>query len=253
MTNQAITFLFLCTSEPLREHFLQGSQRDLAVEWGQMSKAEPLADEELVARSRAASDPSSKRRLIGELFGRHQKRVALWCYRFTGDREAGADLAQDVFLKVYRKLDSFRSDSKFTTWLYSITRYHCLNYLQSARQRPMEQAAECLEIEDSSGQALLRAVEDESSIRFIQEMMDKELTSTEKTVMVLHYGEEMPLAGLTRMLQLDNPSGAKAYIVSAKRKLARALKRHQAKQGRLRKASASTGVGASPQRSGSDV
>ena len=117
----------------------------------------------------------------------------------------------------------------------------------------MEQVAEYLEIEDESGQALLRAVENESSIRFIQEMMDKELTTTEKTVMVLHYGEEMRLAGLTRMLQLDNPSGAKAYIVSAKRKLARALKRHQAKQERLRKASASKGVGASPQRSGSDV
>lgn len=216
-----------------------------------MTQAEPLADEVLVARSKAESDQSGKRRLVGELFSRHQKKVALWCYRFTGDREVGADLAQEVFLKVYRNLDSYRSQSKFTTWLYSVTRNHCLNYLKSVRRRRLEQDAESLEIEDESGQALLRAVENESSIRFVDELMDRELSATEKTVMVLHFGQELPLAELTRLLKLENRSGAKAYIVSAKRKLARALQRHQAKQERLRQ-SASSPTDGLPQRNGSD-
>ena len=41
----------------------------------------------------------------------------------------------------------------------------------------------------------------------------------------LHYGEELPLNTITRLLGLDNASGAKAYIVSAKRKLARLVQR----------------------------
>ena len=46
-------------------------------------------------------------------------------------------------------------------------------------------------------------------------------------------GDELPLDAVTRTLGLDNASGAKAYVVSAKRKLARAVKRIAARGGRL--------------------
>jgi hypothetical protein len=45
----------------------------------------------------------------------------------------------------------------------------------------------------------------------------------EARVMTLHYAEELPLDAVTQLLNLDNASGAKAYIVSAKRKLAQAV------------------------------
>ena len=59
------------------------------------------------------------------------------------------------------------------------------------------------------------------------------LDATERAVFVLHYGDELPLDAVTRTLGLDNASGAKAYVVSAKRKLARAVKRIAARGGRL--------------------
>lgn len=65
-----------------------------------------LSDEELVARYRAEGGP-----WIDELFGRYHRRVAMWCYRFTGDRDSAADLAQDVFLRAYRSLEGFRGNS----------------------------------------------------------------------------------------------------------------------------------------------
>jgi hypothetical protein len=49
----------------------------------------------------------------------------------------------------------------------------------------------------------------------------------------LHYGEDVPLDALTRMLRLENASGAKAYIVSAKRKLGRAVERMLARGEKL--------------------
>jgi hypothetical protein len=52
-------------------------------------------------------------------------------------------------------------------------------------------------------------------------VLNSALDDTEKIVFTLHYGDEMPLDSITRMLGLENASGAKAYIVSAKRKLAR--------------------------------
>ena len=53
-------------------------------------------------------------------------------------------------------------------------------------------------------------------------------------VMTLHYAEEVPLNAVTRLLNLENSSGAKAYIVSAKRKLSRAIERWKAREQRTR-------------------
>src|SRR5215831_19245713 len=109
-----------------------------------VSQVEPLSDEELVARYRAASGSPPADRWLNELFQRHHGRVALWCLRLTGNREAAADLAQDVFLKAFRNLDSYRGDSKFSTWLYSITRNHCFNEIKSRATSPPETAEPAL-------------------------------------------------------------------------------------------------------------
>ncbi len=50
------------------------------------------------------------------------------------------------------------------------------------------------------------------------------LNQTEAKVMMMHYGEELPLSTVSRVLGLTNKSGAKAYIVSAKRKLHEAMR-----------------------------
>jgi RNA polymerase sigma-70 factor, ECF subfamily len=59
----------------------------------------------------------------------------------------------------------------------------------------------------------------------LREFLSATLDPLERNVFVLHYGEEMPIDAITRLLRLDNPSGAKAYIVSARRKLAKAAQR----------------------------
>jgi tRNA A37 threonylcarbamoyladenosine dehydratase len=56
--------------------------------------------------------------------------------------------------------------------------------------------------------------------RFIVDTLD----STEAKVMMLHYGQELPLNTVSRMLGLTNKSGAKAYVVSARRKLDAAVR-----------------------------
>ena|SRR5712691_3525504 len=55
----------------------------------------------------------------------------------------------------------------------------------------------------------------------VREFLTVTLDPLEHKVFILHYGEEMPLDAITRLLTLHNPSGAKAYIVSAKRKIAK--------------------------------
>src|SRR5438309_10429519 len=97
---------------------------------------EPVSDEELVAKYRAGAGRREADSLWNELFRRYHGRVALWCLRLTGDRDSAADLAQEVFLKAFRYLDSYRGDSKFSTWLYSITRNHCFTEIKSRASAP---------------------------------------------------------------------------------------------------------------------
>jgi hypothetical protein len=64
------------------------------------------------------------------------------------------------------------------------------------------------------------------------------LDKTEARVMMLHYGQEMPLNAVSRMLGLTNKSGAKAYIVSARRKLAAAKLRDTLSRDTMRRSAA---------------
>jgi RNA polymerase sigma factor (sigma-70 family) len=189
-----------------------------------------LSDEDLVAEYRNAP-LEGRTALANDLFARYYERVARWCYRFTGERESAADLAQDVFLKAHRHLDSFQGTARFATWLYSIARNESINRMK--RQPPSSDGEEALlDLPD-----LQPGPEDiaahKSRGRRVHEFLIATLDEIERTVFTLHFSDDMRLDAITRLLHLDNPSGAKAYIVSAKRKIARAVERLSVRGERL--------------------
>jgi len=191
---------------------------------------ESLSDEELIARYRLAPASIGSRPLLEELFRRHQTRVVALCYRLTGDRTQAADLAQDVFAKAYTGLDTFRSDAKFTTWLYVIARNRWRDTLRARQARPREVPEDAMvDVELTERNEALAALDARYARTLIRTIMDDALDETERHVMTLHYGHDMRLDAITAALGLTNASGAKAYIVSARRKLNAAVKRWNAK------------------------
>ena len=188
-----------------------------------------LSDEELVAQYMLAPASDRSRQLLDELFLRHRARVIAWCYRLTGDRALAPDLAQDVFVRAYSSLDRFRRDSKFTTWLYAIAHNRCRDEQRARAARPREAPEDALVDEPSDRNDALAALDARDARTIVRTMMDEVLDETEKRVMTLHYGHDMRLDAITTALGLTNTSGAKAYIVSAKRKLNAAVKRWKMK------------------------
>jgi RNA polymerase sigma-70 factor (ECF subfamily) len=184
-----------------------------------------LSDEELIGEIRSRSG-AARDAVVNELFGRHYERVGRWCFRFANDREAAADLVQEVFLKAHRHLDSFKGTSRFTTWLYTIVRNESLNRLQ--RSGPATEADDVLENLAAIEPGPEELAERRSVAERLRDFLTETLDQVERTVFTLHYGEDMPLDAITRLLRLQNASGAKAYIVSAKRKLARAARQLRA-------------------------
>ena len=89
-------------------------------------------DEDLVRRFRAG-EPDA----FTEIVRRHQQRVYSLCLRMLGEADAAADVAQDTFLTVLRKLESFRGDAAFTTWLHRVAVNACYDELRRKRRRPI--------------------------------------------------------------------------------------------------------------------
>ncbi len=62
-----------------------------------------------------------------ELVLLYDKQIYNYCFRMTNNAEDAEDLAQEVFIKVYRSLGSFKSESKFSTWIYRIAHNTCID------------------------------------------------------------------------------------------------------------------------------
>jgi len=189
---------------------------------------EVLSDEELIARYRLAPTSEHSRQVIDELFRRHRSRVIAWCHRLTGNRDLAPDLAQDVFIKAYSSLHTFRRDSRFTTWLYVIARNRCHDEAR-ARSAARREAPDGFDPVAAELNAALASLDARDARTTVQRLMKEVLNETEQRVMTLHYGLEMELDAITASLGLTNASGAKAFIVSAKRKLNVAVQRWKTK------------------------
>lgn len=172
-----------------------------------------LTDEDLILRHRA--DPTG--RWVDQLFARYTRRVAAWCLRFSGDVEGAKDLGQEVFLRALENLDGFRSDAKFSTWLYVIARNHCFNHLRTRKSSPELLGEEILEAMPARPECTR-----ESDVALLRRMVAENLDEVERQVFQLHYAEELPLETVDRVLDLRNASGARAFLVSARRKLVKA-------------------------------
>ena len=129
-------------------------------------------------------------------------------------------------MKAWRHRESFRGDSRLSTWLFAIARNHCFTEARKQGRRPVQIDADIRDCLPDRGRhdALLDLERRELSSRMLG-LMRRTLEPMEVRVMTLHYGYDVPLASITRQLELTNPSGAKAYIVNARRKLHGAARR----------------------------
>ena len=89
------------------------------------------SDEVLVATFVATQQASA----FAELYRRYQTKVNQSCLQFLRDPEEANDQTQEIFCEVYTRLGSFRGEAKFSTWLFVLTRYHCLSVLDSMKKR----------------------------------------------------------------------------------------------------------------------
>jgi RNA polymerase sigma-70 factor (ECF subfamily) len=88
------------------------------------------AEFEWVRRSREGDTQA-----FGELILRHQRMIHALTYHMTGSPEDSADLAQEAFIRAHQRIDDFRGDARFSSWLYRIAMHTCLNWRKRHARR----------------------------------------------------------------------------------------------------------------------
>jgi len=91
----------------------------------------PLADVHLVRAALGGSAPAFR-----TLVERYQDRIYRLAFRLTRDAQQAEDVAQETFLKAFRRLQSFRFSSSFFTWLYRIALNNASDALSRRRREP---------------------------------------------------------------------------------------------------------------------
>jgi len=90
-----------------------------------LTKVSAIADCDLVARAVAGREDCFE-----ELVRRYQRPIAAYVYRMVGNYDAALDLTQEVFIKVYNSLARYRSEFKFSTWIYKIAHNAAVDHLR---------------------------------------------------------------------------------------------------------------------------
>ena len=99
-----------------------------------MKKKEPkvkdLTDSELVSFIR-----KKHRETYREIVRRYQKKLFSYLYRFVRNKEEVEDILQNVFVKVYKNLDHFDAEKKFSSWIYRIAHNEAINFLKRKNRK----------------------------------------------------------------------------------------------------------------------
>nr|WP_321353490.1 sigma-70 family RNA polymerase sigma factor [uncultured Draconibacterium sp.] len=88
-----------------------------------------MSDTDIIEQLKQGSEPAFKK-----LVDTHQKLVVNTCYGLVQNREDAEDIAQDVFVEVYRNINKFRADAKLSTWLYRIAVNRSLNHIRDNKK-----------------------------------------------------------------------------------------------------------------------
>jgi RNA polymerase sigma-70 factor (ECF subfamily) len=159
-----------------------------------------------------------------QLYERHHRRVYSLCLRMTSNTAEAEDLAQEVFIQLFRKIGSFRGESAFTTWLHRLTVNQVLMHFRK-RGVKLEQTTE----DGETPVQVVRGTENPAKMPVVERIaLDKAISQLPpgyRTVFVLHDVEGHEHEEIARMLRCSVGT-SKSQLHKARMKL-RGLLRQQ--------------------------
>ena len=152
--------------------------------------AHRYSDEELVS----SYVETRQNDFFEQLYDRYCHKVHRKCLSFTKDEDQAEDLTQDIFLKLVTKLDSFKYQARFSTWLYSITYNYCADQTRIRNRRDELPVGDDWELfgpaeEENPAEQL------EQSAQYLKQAMEL-LSLEERQLLLMKYQQEVSIKEL---------------------------------------------------------
>ena len=180
-----------------------------------------LGDNEIISRVL-----QGEQNAFAELVTRYQNYVFTLILRMIKSREDAEEVAQDVFVKAYRSLADFRGESKFSTWLYTITNTTAITFLRKKKLEvhslDNEKVFEVADNKDSGLRANL--IEQKSRVSIVNKAIAL-LNPDDAEIITLFYKAEQNLDEIARILGLE-ANTAKVRLHRARGRLKEKMEKH---------------------------
>lgn len=152
------------------------------------------------------------------LVDRYKDLVFTLAIRMLKHREEAEEVSQDTFIKVFRSLNRFKGDSKFSTWIYKIAYHTCLDKLKkNKREQHVFAINEYTDIQVETVDNALDMMEKEERKRAIQECLQL-LPSKDIAILTLFYFEGLSLNEIAKIIDIT-ANNVKVKLFRSRKKL----------------------------------
>ena len=185
-----------------------------------------LTDAEVMLRVKAGDDAA-----FDFLVQKYRRPIVSFMYRMAHNPAAAEDLAQEVFLRVYRSRSSYEASAKFTTWLYRIATNLGMNYSRDTRHERPENIMNLDEPDEETGQSpdladRTPSIEEEimqrERLNAIRQKVEA-LPERQKMAVLMHKYQQMDYRQIAEVLKLSE-SATKSLLFRAYETLRTQLK-----------------------------
>jgi RNA polymerase sigma-70 factor (ECF subfamily) len=156
----------------------------------------------------------------------HWRKVFNVAYKFVGKHDEAEDLAQDIFLKIFKSLDTFDRRANFQTWLISVSRNLCIDHYRSVRKEreTIDRDVDASDLAPAAADAgPIAALEQRDRVSLLREALAA-LPDTLRTAVVMRDIQELSYQDIAGRLRL--PEGTvKSRINRGRTELARQIRR----------------------------
>lgn len=160
-------------------------------------------------------NPSTKEKAFTALIKKYQEKLYWHVRRLVIHHEDANDVLQNIFIKVWKGLESFREDSQLYTWLYRIATNESLTYLEQQKRKSS------VSIDNGENNMISRLKADKdfdaNKTEWKLQLAIQELPEKQRIVFNLRYYDEMPYEEMSRVLETSEGALKASYHHAVKK------------------------------------
>lgn len=156
-----------------------------------------------------------KHDLFGILYDRYVEKVYHKSISFVKDEAIAQDLTHDIFLKTFVNLIKFNHESKFSTWLYSLTYNFCIDYIRKNKKYMYQSDEDLKDVPDDEDEKNEQEIFQMEALRLSQVLDSLEVD--EKAILLMKYQDDMSIKDISEALSASE-SAIKMRIKRSKAK-----------------------------------